>query len=204
MHQKRPQVLLRVLLDQLEVVDALAAPRLEDAHAHALDLREPGLDHAGVVGPCFDEDLFGNRSLVTGPAAPARLLRHGRLLIARRTQGQRRAGAFRVVGCVHAEVSGTRRVELLDELREDLGVAALARAFEDEILLAQQLAVANQKHLHAGLTLRPRQRHEVDVDARAPDDLLAFDRAPHRDDAVAQTRRRLEVEVGRRVAHLVL
>ena len=70
------------------------------------------------------------------------------------------------------------------------------------MLLADQLAAANQKDLHAGLALRPRGRDQIHVDARAPDDLLVLGHSPHRDEAVAQARRRFVVEPRGRIGHL--
>ena len=72
-----------------EFVDAVAALRLEHAHAHAFDLGEPRLDHARVVGPCLDQNFFGHRGLETAPLTRARLDRHRRLLVARGAQGER-------------------------------------------------------------------------------------------------------------------
>ena len=101
-------------------------------------------------------------------------------------------------------MTAARGVELLEKLGEQFGVARIGGAVEDEVLLAEQLAAAHHEDLHACLAVGTRHRDQVHVDARAPHDLLRFDRAPHRDDAVAQPRRGFEVVVFGRVGHLVL
>ena len=72
------------------------------------------------------------------------------------------------------------------------------------MLLPQQLAAAHHEDLHAGLTLRSRDGDEVHVDARTPHDFLRFGDASNGNDAVAQPRRRLKIEMLRRVGHFVL
>ena len=70
------------------------------------------------------------------------------------------------------------------------------------MLLTDQLPAAHHEDLHAGLALRFRRGDKVHIDARTPDDLLAFGHAAHRHDAIAQMRGGLVVQATGRVRHL--
>ena len=123
MHEERAQVLLRVLLHQREVFAALAALRDEHAHALTFDLGEPRFDQARVVGQRLDHDLFRNRRFQSSTTAGPRFQRDRSLLVARAAQRKRGSGRLGVERGAHAEISRSRRVELFEELGEELGVA---------------------------------------------------------------------------------
>ena len=204
MREKILEVLLGVLLHQAQVIGALAALRAQDAHALTLRLGQPHFDYRAVVGMRLHEDLFRDR--LGAAIAPARAFFLGdrRLLVARRAQRERTARDVARHRRVEPELPAARGVKLLEEFGEQLGLGRIDRAVEDEVFLTEQLAVAHHKDLHARLAALARHRDQIHVDARTPHDLLRFDRAPDRDDPVAQPRRRLEVVVFGRIGHVVL
>src|SRR5579883_857889 len=98
-----------------------------------------------------------------------------------------------------------RFIELLQERTHHLRRAAVARALQDEVFAPDQLAGAEEEYLGAGLVVAARQRdHVLVVLPLGRDDALLLQNALHRLDAVADAGRLLEVEIFRRLLHLLL
>src|SRR5579883_2353963 len=98
-----------------------------------------------------------------------------------------------------------RFIELLQERTHHLRRAAVARALQDEVFAPNQLAGAEEEHLGAGLVVAARQRdHVLIVLPLRRDDALLLQNSLYGLDAFADASSLLEIEIFRRLLHLLL
>ena len=193
-------------LDVRDVValDAIGQPRQPE---RALELFEHEL-LAVVAGqePILERDRgvgLGHRDeLSLGPP-----LRRQHLHAAARELREPLTGELRLrhlLGQQYFRGRGDRfAVELADERRQDLAIAPPGHAVEEERLLPDQPALAHEEQLHARVVALPHDPDDVLIHVLDRDDLLALANLVQGLDLVAEDGGALELEVGRRLFHLL-
>ena len=102
-----------------------------------------------------------------------------------------------------ARHEGRPMIVLREERREDVGVALLLAALQEEVLAPDHLARADEEDLDTDADLRARDADCVLI-ARTRDDILFLGDLLHGAKLVPQARRRLEVEGRGRLLHAEL
>ena len=113
----------------------------------------------------------------------------------------------RIVGHQYHLRNAERRlvgIQAFQDLVDQLMRVCVFDLVDDEPLSTHHATLAHEEHLHRGLELVIGKADHVEVLVALGDDLLLFDRAAHTREPVAQSRRELELEVLRGIAHALV